>query len=398
MSAVIALKLICDMCFYLTFAGFIGGLAGGVGVLPAFPFLAAATYLCCVLRNKKLLRFPPLLLLAAIPLFLNVNLAGYIVLAPPAVYLIVNVACFPPDTSDLSYGGVFSLFLKLLIPFSVVVVFIARWALESSSLPYALIFLAGAIILMRMLRHEPEILEQLRFKLMNSISVFAVIIAGALFSSQAFLTVVKTLLGGLYVHVIMPVLMAITRVLLFILSPLSLFELKPPENDLSGDMEIGVPDDMDWGEIKEAGIGPTIIRYVVYAIIAAIAVFLIVKLVKKLRGSGRTRRVASGVAELRVAVDGNQKRGDRRARMANPIRETYRKFMLLCEKEGIEILPASTTRDISDAYGNIFGELDSSQRLRDIYIESRYGEKAADKAEVKECKDIYTKFNKKNAT
>ena len=70
------------------------------------------------------------------------------------------------------------------------------------------------------------------------------------------------------------------------------------------------------------------------------------------------------------------------------------KFLKLCKTKRVVIEPSQTTADIAQNFGNAVGEYENAFALREIYIESRYGEKIPDSAAVRKCKETYDRLKR----
>jgi len=76
----------------------------------------------------------------------------------------------------------------------------------------------------------------------------------------------------------------------------------------------------------------------------------------------------------------------------NEIRRIYRKFLKLCKLKRVAIEPSSTTADIAKRFGQTTGEYEKALALRDIYMDTRYGEKDVTAENIKGSKAIYNKL------
>jgi hypothetical protein len=76
------------------------------------------------------------------------------------------------------------------------------------------------------------------------------------------------------------------------------------------------------------------------------------------------------------------------------VRGYYRRFLSLCAKTGVAIKPYLTTADYERLTRTRFGTLGEAEQFRSIYIETRYGEKPADRDGIRRMKELLASFRK----
>ena len=394
MSLIYSLKLICDLSFYMSFAGLICSLATGNSLLGTLPYLFSCAFLSSLLANKKVFRLVPLVLVAFALFSIRDNILNYLFFIPACAYTVYYVYSLPADTDKMEYSAVFDLYFKIAVPTALILFIAARENLESISIPCGLIFTACSIILMRMLRHDRDILAQTKFKILNMLSVLGVMVIGALAGSDRFLSLIGGIVKTFYFTVMVPIITFLLTILLYILAPIfSLIGLSDAEaiKFETQDIIIESAYDILGEDAAEPGVSLLIFKVVFFGSLFLLALFLLYKLFKRLTQEYNPR--VSSLREERVFLDqGRQKKKE--PKVNHQIRLIYRKFMKLCEDSGVPIYPYSTTEDIAQRAASTLGDRDSSFRLRNIYIESRYGEIAPTKENIRQCKEIYNKFKK----
>ena len=400
MSSIYSLKLICDLSFYLSFAGLICSAATGNGLLITLPYLFSCALLGGILSKKGNLRLAPLVLLLPALFSVRENIFNYMFFVPACAYTVYYVYSLPYDINKMEYSPVFKLYYTIAAPVSIIMFIAIRSNLETVGMPYGLMFTLCSIVLMRMLRHDKDILNQTKFKLMNALSVLGVMILGALAGSQQFLNLVFGSIKGLYLNLIAPLITMLIMALLYLLTPVVTL-LNLDDVDIRFYSEI---DDIILGsgydlftedEIATPGIGLQIFKLICFAALLGLAIYLGYKIFKYFTRQYESK--PSSAREERIFLDqGHTKKKE--PRINHQIRLVYRKFLKLCTDNGIPIHPYSTTEDIARQAGNILGEKDASLQLRNIYIESRYGEIAPTKESIKQSKDIYNRFKQAGKT
>jgi len=408
MSLVYSLKLLSDLLFYMTFAGTISAMIGAVGrdmgnsgLLSTLPFLALSAVLLGALAERgklKYLAFVPLL--PAAVMALNYGVIHLVLIAPACAYIIYYATTLPYNIKTVGYTGIFRLYLCIVLPiclfFAVNTTFFGAF-LRGALGFYLIMFVFSSIVLMRMLRHDSEILLQTRFKVMNSLSVALVIILGTVLGSPQGIQLMHAFLTAFYLRVIIPLLMLVFRIVSIILFPiLALFglvleewEVYLPEQNYQ---EFGEPGEVEF-LIQERGVGLIIFQAVVFLGIAVIAFFVLRALFRFLTQKD-FQKDGEGVDIERIFLGDNRRKKKKEPRVNHQIRQVYKKFLKLCQNKGITLHPSLTTEDIAKTYGSSVHEDKTAFALREIYIDSRYGEKTPSSADVKECRELYNKLKK----
>jgi len=373
---------------------------GNSGLLTVVPFIALSTLLLGALHERgrlKYLSFIPLLF--AMFIALNYGVVHLFLLAPAIAYTVYYATTLPYNIKTVGYTRVFRLYMCIVLPISLFFALNSTFfgAFLSGALgPYLLMFATCGIVLMRMIRHDSDILMQTRFKIMNSLGVAGVIIAGVSLGSPQGVQFMGAVFHFLYFGVFIPIASLIFMIVGFILFPiLSLFGFEEwdvyfPVAD-SADM-YGIPGDIEVYQL-ERGLSYYIAQIVVLIIIVVVAFYVLRAMFRFLTEKSIIRDGAPVIIE-RVFLGDENRAKKKEPRVNHQIRQVYRKFLKLCEKKGMTIHPSLTTKDISDAYGAATKDNTSPDRLREIYIESRYGEKTPTNADVKECRELYNRMKK----
>lgn len=398
------LKRLCDICFYLTFASFLGVAFGGTNLLITLPIFGLVAFLAASLASKGKLRYAPLGLLVICFIIVPLNFMNVTVLIPPCLYLIYTLPKPNEDIGNYDYTGPFKLFLKIyLIMIPLFLAFGWRSLLEDSALPFGLLFLLSTTIFLRMVRHEEQILNQHRVKLINLLAVIGLGVSSLILSSNPALNLVGILLGGLYFNLLLPILLVLFAGVVFLLGPvLNLFadQLDPIIARMGFFMQ-GPPNLMEGGGFEELmpeeAFTTSFFVYAIYIAAALLVVLVVIKLFKKLAPDNFAIEKRSGLTETRTAIQTGKKSPRIGRRTPNhQIREIYRKFLQKCHDEGITIKPFMTSLDIEHKAADYF-QSPHTKKLRDMYIKVRYGEINCDKEDVKQIKALYKELNREGS-
>jgi len=401
------LKLLSDVLFYMTFAGLISALIGAQGrdmgnsgLISVLPFLLVSIFCLGLLSERGKLKYAAFLpLFAAIMGAWNYGLIHLILLGPAIAYIVYYSTTLPYDIRTVSHTNVFRMYLIITLP--ICIFFSANFTFFGAFMngvmgPYLIMFVTASIVLMRMIRHDAEILNQRKFKIMNTLSVSAVILTGLFLGSQTGLRVMRIIFHFLYFNVFINILYLVLIIVGALLYPFArLFGLEPlemiwPTYSADGDAD-------GWEEIiaeqPEPGIAYLIFQILVF-IGLAVAAFFILRALFRFLTAKQLIREMDPVRTERVSINDTNKAKRKEPRVNHQIRQVYRKFLKLCKNRGITLHPNLTTADIAATFAQATGEHESTKALREIYIDSRYGEKTPTSNHVKEAKEIYGKLKK----
>ena len=334
------------------------------------------------------------------------RLPSVILFLPPAFYVIYSfITIIKRNRSSKSsgqfthnqivYEGVFTLYLKLFIPFAFVMILLASPYFETASLPFAITFFTSAIILMRMMRQQPQIRKQLRFQLLNMFPVVCILLMSIAITSRQFLGIGGALLSGIYFNVIAPILLALGVIIAFILSPL--FWILSPLVQDGPPVQGGYADGYDYSEVEIIPWHPVLVealRAVVIVAAAMLAVYLLVKLFKKLTEQQLFTASGGGIIQKYISLDERKPAKDRSSGPIGQVRKYYRRFLRLCWKNGIPGEMHMTSADYESLSTARFNLGDEAVEFRDIYVAARYGGKEVTQKDIASVKKLYQRIRR----
>ncbi len=392
-----ALKTLSEISLYFTAAGFVLGYFGLSSVMLPVPFilaLAVGAY-CLLQRRFKLLRFLPLLLIPACFFFAK-NLTDAVCLIPPCAYaLIVSLL----GRFKFDRWQAVSLLKKGLVA-SIAIIIISIVFADSFqtrlAVTWTCVFCIASALLCRMLRLDENVWDSPRFILSNLIPVAGAGALAALLSSDLILGSVGSAGSAFYRKLILPVITWIMHLLSYAVkgagSLLGEIELNEPELDEFGKNMSAR--DLDLEIEGELGRGSDIL-FKILAVIGILLFLFIAFLVfyHFLRDNSRAAEKKDAPAwEKASGGEGKAKRHifqphDERWH----VRETYRKFLALCRKRGMEITQQQTSGDISREAEKFFDPADLEE-LRSVYAPARYSPEPVKKDSSKRAKDAYSRM------
>lgn len=345
------IKILIDISFYLSFAG-----------------VAAA----CFFRNHMTLGF-------------------LIALLPVLFYVFWNV--FRKNTA-LSWHrqmDIFSIFWKVYLVFALFVCLIGKQEeLITYSVPFALIMLCSSILLLRMLRQEPEVYLNREYQRKNGILLGGIVLTFWMFSQTFVWYPVKYILGFLYTNLLVPILTCLAAILGFlIVKGMGLLAklLNWAEDDsqhvlqvLAGQSELEKKVDR---VVKETNFSSAFwIALVILAIIIGLIFFF-----RWLNQKWKPKLHHTGGLSMEVHNVEITSQKERESTTVFQVRKQYGKFLKLYQACGNTIKTGDTSKDISQNSSSVFENKDILEEMRGIYIRARY-DHFASKADVKRMKQI----------
>lgn len=395
MNLVFTMKMLSDICFYFAFANFITYLFGGHNGIMTIPIMTALTFFSAYLKDKGVLKYFPLVLMVFCFFVVPFNIANIILLLPPIIYIIYNVYNLKNFNYNFKYSDTFFLFIKIAAPFMLIFLFYFYENIEKNSLPFAMIFLVNSVALMRILRQDISVLKETRFKIVTILPICIALLVSFILSSTTFFNLCKSILGTIYLKIIIPILMLIVTAVSYLGNSLlnflkSIFKYEPT-------VDLGQPsfDTEEFADYfnsipQEESQGAKII---IIIIIITLIIFVMITLFRRLTRLERLYSVNKGVVEERVSIDINAKSSKRNKKL-NKIRVIYRNFLLLCKKSGLPIKKSMTSKDYENLSIEKFDNPEILKEIRSIYINARYDEKTIENKEYVYFKKLYANLIK----
>ncbi len=395
MSIIFAMKILSDICFYFFFVNFFVVLLGGDSGLTAASIIALSSLLCAILKDRGKMRYIPLIVMIFSFFRMPMSFINFALLTPPIIYVIYNVIKLQGFSIKFDYTDIFFMFLKIAIPFFILSLIFAGGAVANICFPYAFIFILNSILLMRILRHDSNVIRETRFKILNIVPVAMVVIAGFVLSSKTFLNMMSFILSNLYFKIIVPILIFIITLLIYIIYPLfNLLKINPKDLEFlnqEASPEFGKLNE-EFNYVSTEFIDA--LKNIMILIAIGLVIFLIIKLFKKLFMNNNLEDTTQGIIEQRISIDEKKAPRNKINPRTNNIREIYKKFMILCNKEGFGSKSYMTTSDFENFAEYKFNEPQISKEIRLIYIDARYGEKASSRDEIKRMKELYKEIKR----
>jgi len=400
------LKRICDVCFYMTFAGLLGiFLDLGGNFILTLPIFAIVSFLSAFLAPRGMIKYISLLLMPTVFLIITPTVGSLVIFVPITIYLFWSMPTPDERVWQFDYQPAFKLFLKIYGSFLGLVLGFGLLANQMNavialftgdSILFAAMFLTSAVMFMRLRRHDEAVQKQMRFNMVSAMPFVGMLFAAILASSNRVTSAVSALIRFIWFGIVLQIFDLIARLVLllpdFVLNRLDAPESVAMTQPVEGGIEestlyMDIPE--DWRESIEVADGTW---FTIFLIIVAIVVTIIIfKILSKKVGSPDVRD--DGVEEERFALDDPEAKKKRRHRNENQIREIYRSFLALVKEKGMELKLHSTSSEIEEGVARKFNSK-KSRELRDKYIQVRYREDTYTKDELKQVKGLYKEIKK----
>ncbi len=374
-------KLLCELSFYYMSVGILSMVFLAGPYIAVFPFACVlSAFLCWLLRDKpKLIRFLPLVIavgcyaLASFPV-------DYIFLTPAVFLTIYTVIKKSWYTTHMRFYSFYTKGLIAIIP--AVIIILASQVVRArviTAAMFIIVYLFSGATACRLLRHESDFYDDKKFRLMNVISIVALSVSAAVLSNKTVLSSIGKALKFIYSWTLYPILKLLAYIatgFAWLLSKIhitykgDLHKVYEALNDLS-------EHNAEEQEVTTSPVGLWFVRLII-VILIAVAIIIIIKIIKN-----RREPASAALREVRT-VEGSSPKKVRAPLFARTpreqVRQAYRKFLILCGKNGVNIPASFSTLETQAAACEQLGPEDNIRELREIYLGARY----CDSAEVPE--------------
>lgn len=379
------LRALEELGLYYAFAGTVAGAQGASMTMAVLLVQSGCFTLSALLRNRRWARLAALLPAAVLLVFSGGP--DRIMSLPGLAYLICLAWLEDYHLRWARQADVFSLMWKLFLPFiPLAALFGALEGLTSQGLPVFLTAAVSSALLLRSIRHGPEIYCRRAYQVRNWLAVAAMLAGACLASMDWFLGCISWIYDNVVTPLLLGLAMAVGLVLTVVM-PL-FYQLLANlfwENDIDIAFPAGEAGPLDLarelaGESGNLG-GRVLAALGIVA--AALAVFLLFRWLLRRRPGPEAEAISWG--ERRTVAAEPPRREVLPATYAGRIRAQYRRFLKLCRKKGVEISPSDTSAQVSAKAGRWLADPEVLSALEAIYCRARYDNQATreDLAEMK---------------
>jgi len=384
------LKRICDVCFYMTFASLIGS----GDLIFTLPFFAVVTFLSAFLAKYGVIKYISILPLFLMFFVIQPTVSNIAILIPIIIYLFWSMPKAGERVAQFNYIPVFRLFIKTFSVILGIFMLISLWfnttefEFPRDSLLFGFTFLLTSVIVLRLIRHDEAVSKQLRFKMINSLPLVGISIGTLLISRSFFVDFILSIIRFIWQILLFPIFLIImwiaANIVNFIFGFFNIGNLDPVALELPDFLEAFadfVTAERDLSSLIGVLIG-------IMIVLGIIMIRLIFKFLSDKIGSPIIRD--DGIEEEHFTLEGASGKRNRYFgnRKENQVRSIYRNFLALAKKNNIE-LPLHFTSDEIAGRMSYSISSENSKKLRDAYIQSRYGDVVYTKDDIKQIKQLY---------
>jgi len=407
MSLLFTMRVIVVLSFYFTFANVLAVIFGGTPALFALVVLGATMYLGARLKHQ--LRFISLALLPLCFVVVPLYAANILLLLPAIGFVVFNIMNVGKISIKWNGKGMLKVYLVLAVLTAIFLYLYESYMYDATQyigsviLPFAFILVTSTVLLLRTIRHKTELPTSIMFDIGNVGIVIGVFALGAFLGSEAVFSMIIEWLGVVYLYTILPAISFIFYLVIRLIGPVT---QRFAEWHIGRERPVSEEYDMDmYGDMGEDLVMPPpsefnyeIFAIAIFIIIAAIAIWIIVLIVKRFakidpaaifrRDVITTEHYTGGKLRKKKPALKPPRGNERR------LRDVYKRFLALCERNGIIKYAHLTSADYQQRFVDDFNAQQELVEFRNLYIHARYGEKEVDRAQVRQAKDLYKKIKK----
>ena len=311
-----------------------------------------------------------------------------VLVTPIVIYAVYYLIKLRRTDGYFEYNHIFRLFLMLYLPFYIFASFFGRQEVETRSLPFALIFLLSSVALMRTSRIQAS--GQFGLKLINLLPILIIPTLGFVVINAVLL------IPFLYFNIVVPVLLVLIVVLEFILTtlfsgmanriePIQLPGTAPVADTSPFLPNYGYTGLPAWASFFAIGL----------MILALVLVSpMLIRLFRQIFGARWVDLKNEGKVSQEYLSLVKTTKGQKRGSLKH-VRKYYRKFLLLCWRNGIPNECYMTSADYERLAGKKFELADEAAKLREMYVPVRYGNRELKREDGLLAKDLYNRMKKR---
>lgn len=401
------LRIMGDLAFIYAFAGGISACCGGSGLILPMIIQSVCFGISVGLKNKvlKVLVLLPMALCFILPEDMWADWAVIALGCIYVIYLSVTAQYIENGRKTHFVKGLmswsaqvdkFRLFIKIYPVYAILMILIGFYSsIVGVSLPMAIVMVMISVLLMRALRHAPQIYMQKKYMLVNGVTVMVTLIAAWLITLRPVVDALLKSLLWLYRTLIAPILIGLAWILGYALSLVASFfswlaKMLGSTREVNNPTEEMGPPEIITEYIDSNGGSGAFITDVLLAIAIIIGIVVVVKCFLWL---GRKRQVEESVLvhahrECVMPAAKNVQAEQMGTGAVWQVRRWYRRFMQLYEQKVAKVHVSSTSAELEKRALYTWKDKAVLDEIRDIYIRARYAHQA-ERLDVKRIKALY---------
>lgn len=372
------LRALEELGLYYAFAGTVAGARGASMTMAVLLVQSGCFALSALLRNRRWARLAALLPAAVLLFF-----AGgpdRIMSLPGLAYLICLAWLGDYHLRWARQADVFSLMWKLFLPFiPLAALFGAFEGLAGQGLPVFLTAAVSSVLLLRSIRHGPEVYRQRSYQLLNGVSAALLLALAWLASTDWFLNGLWAVYARVVLPVLQTVLMAVSlagAVLFLLVFGLVMWLISLVSEAAWVETEAAAAQGELTKQVREvAGSGAEWLERVVLLLLVAAGAAALFYFFRWMTRRRADRAWVHGAGDRLSPAEAARRREPTRLprTYAGRIRGQYRRFLRHCRKRGIEIEASDTSEEVeAKACRRLVDRGAELADLRLLYRKARY--------------------------
>ncbi len=374
------LRGLSELGFYYALAGTVAAVFGGSLALWALLVQSGCFALSAALQKRGWVRWLAVLP-AAVPFFLpGAVRADWIAALPGLGYLVWMVRREDYGLSWSRGADVFSMLWKVCIPFALLFsVYGGVKSLAGQGLPAFLLAAVSSVLLLRSIRHGPDVYCQCSYQLLNGVSAALLLALAWLASTDWFLNGLWAVYARVVLPVLQTVLMAVSlagAVLFLLVFGLVMWLISLVSEAAWVETEAAAAQGELTKQVREvAGSGAEWLERVVLLLLVAAGAAALFYFFRWMTRRWAERAYVHGAGDCLSPAEAARRREPRRLprTYAGRIRGQYRRFLRHCRKRGIEIEASDTSEEVeAKACRRLVDRGAELADLRLLYRKARY--------------------------
>jgi len=381
--------------YQATIGYFLSGFGCRLNVLPVAAIMLAMELGCWLLRQKAI----PLRLLLLLPFaglfFYDPRVSSLLYLLPPLLLFGTRAVSGHWDSERETIQNLMIGSLVLYLILTLINALNGHYQqMMSATLGNFIIWLMLAVFSLRLMRLPAG--DDRRLPALNACLLSGLVLVSFLASRPAVTGAVASLIKILYRYALMPLILVCVVIVCAIPAAIIygvayLIQVSSKGNMHEVNIKMGESAQELLGEVNESGIvRPDWIRnglITLGVILFALLAFLIVRRLTA-RGAPAEEKHRGLVRETITETQGSSKPRYRKPDPhAGSIRGSYRKYLKLCEKLGIDTDGTLASDGVARDSSRFFSE-ENAERLRELWLPARYGYSSGSSADAKEAADL----------
>lgn len=372
------LRALSNLGLYYTFAGTVAGAFGASMALANLLAQSACFALSALLQRRRWARLAALV--PAILLLLGVGTVDRLAALPGLAYL--AYLAWQGEYS-LRWGwqaDVFSLLWKAFLPFAPLsALFGCQESIVTQGMPVFLTAAVSSVLLLRSIRHGPEVYRQRSYQLLNGVSAALLLALAWLASTDWFLNGLWAVYARVVLPVLQTVLMAVSlagAVLFLLVFGLVMWLISLVSEAAWVETEAAAAQGELTKQVREvAGSGAEWLERVVLLLLVAAGAAALFYFFRWMTRRRADRAWVHGAGDRLSPAEAARRREPTRLprTYAGRIRGQYRRFLRHCRKRGIEIEASDTSEEVeAKACRRLVDRGAELADLRLLYRKARY--------------------------